>query len=938
MSFNIALSGMNAASSDLRVTGNNIANASTVGFKASRAEFADVYSGLLGASSNPIGAGVKLANVAQQFDQGTISFTNNSLDLAIDGNGFFVLSDSGSTTYSRAGAFAVDNDGFITNSNGSRVQGFTANKAGTLSGMLGDLQISTVNLPPIQTTLVEANVNLDARSDVLSEIGTSLKTNGSSVGLAQVGLPNSTETRLETAGAPTPFDFSTDSTSSISAGQVLTPFDFSGAANSSFELQMGGSSVPSQNGTVTINLTTNVTTLQDLVNDIRDDLSGSGLGIDVREDPSNIGRLQFFAVNSGENSVITIDPNDNATLGTGVNQADIESVLGNIALGQAGGAGSSNTNPDPYGGTATAGIQGAISAATFDVTLSNSTGNNGTATITLDGNITSAEDLLNDIENDLIASGVGVSVQLDPDDNSRIQFVAMVPGENSTISVGNINASNNAVTQLDVSNALNLATGLSIPGVAAGDNGYAAQSVDVVYPDGSVIAVQIPQAATAAEIATQFASANVPDVSASAQTMAVINNATYNNASGSMELSINGVSVAGSTLEEIAKSINDGLTGLGTVSAEVDGDGNLRVTDRVGNDLVFGATGDLGDTVDVRGSQSAAVTLDTSGSSVVSVGGEVNITFGEGITMANAIPAISNIFGVLDENAFTQFAVNTFDPLNQETYNAATSMTVFDSLGNPHGLSLYFVKERFTPGDPAEEANRWSIYALVDGVDVGDPDPNLPPPQNLEPTRARFDAQFNSDGTLDTSGTDPILISNWTPLDTEGQPNGAVGPQNVLGGGGLPIPQPPATSNFEIRLGDSTQFGRDFALGALDQNGYATGKLSGLAIDDEGIVVARFTNGETSTLGQVAIADFASTQGLSAVGDSAWVETSQSGAPVIAAPSSGSLGSITSGALEESNVELSEQLVQLIIAQRNFQANSRTISTADEVQQTIINI
>ena len=165
MSFNTALSGMSAASSDLRITGNNIANASTVGFKSSRAEFADVYaSSLLGTGTNQIGAGVKLANVAQRFNQGTISFTNSSLDLAIDGNGFFVLSDGGARTYTRSGAFSVDNEGFITNSSGARVQGFTANNAGTLSGILGDLQINTASLPPLQTSLVEANVNLDARA------------------------------------------------------------------------------------------------------------------------------------------------------------------------------------------------------------------------------------------------------------------------------------------------------------------------------------------------------------------------------------------------------------------------------------------------------------------------------------------------------------------------------------------------------------------------------------------------------------------------------------------------------------------------------------------------------------------------------------------------------------------------------------------------------
>jgi len=145
-------------------------------------------------------------------------------------------------------------------------------------------------------------------------------------------------------------------------------------------------------------------------------------------------------------------------------------------------------------------------------------------------------------------------------------------------------------------------------------------------------------------------------------------------------------------------------------------------------------------------------------------------------------------------------------------------------------------------------------------------------------------------------------------------------------------------SNFELRLNDSTQFGSDFAVSALDQNGYTTGELSGLDIDGEGVVSARFTNGQNQILGQIAIADFTNPQGLGAVGDSSWIETNDSGEPVIQTAGAGSLGSIISGALEDSNVELSEQLVSLIIAQRNFQANARTISTADEITQTIINL
>jgi flagellar hook protein FlgE len=938
MSFNTALSGMSAASSDLRITGNNIANASTIGFKASRAEFADVYaSSLLGTGSNQVGAGVKLARVAQQFDQGTISFTNNSLDLAIDGNGFFVLSDGGSRSYTRAGAFAVDNEGFITSGTGARVQGFTANDAGTLSGILGDLQINTANLPPLQTSLVEANVNLDARATVLSELGSSLTTNGSATGVAQLGLPNPTSTRLDTSAAPTPFDFGINTVSSVSAAQPLVPFNFSGAAASTFEVQISGSSVPTENTTVTINLSSNITTLQDLINDIRNDLAGSGIGVDVREDPANLGRLQFFAVNTGEDSVITIDPSDNASFGAGVARADVEGVLGGIALGQ-GGAGASNTNPDPYGGTATAGEVGNISSASFDITLGASSGNNGTATITLDSNITNAAALISDIEDDLLASGISVAVQLDPNDASRIQFVSNVPGEHSNISIGNLDTSNIGVSQNDLANVLNLSTGISVPGIAAASNGYAAQSVDVVYPEGNTVTVSIPEGATAAQIASQFSAATVPEVNASATTTATLSAAGYNNTSGTLEVSINGIVVDGTNLQELADSINLGLPGLGTVSANIDTNGDLVIVDQVGNDLVFATSGDPTDSLDVRGSQSLGVTLDTSGTSVAAVGGVVDITLNEGITIANAQPAVTNIFGVLDPNSFTQFALNTFDPQNQDTYNAATSLTIFDSLGNPHAMSLYFVKERFTPGVPGEEENRWTVYALIDGEDVGDPDPNLPPPQNQVPTRASYSIQFNQDGTLNPSGTEAILVSNWIPLDDEGNPNGAVGPQNILGGGGLPVPQPPSSSNFELRLTESTQFGRDFTLGSIEQNGYATGKLSGLAIDDEGVVVARFTNGQNATLGQIAIADFTNTQGLSAVGDTSWIETNRSGPPVVSAPGSGSLGSVTSGALEDSNVELSEQLVQLIIAQRNFQANSRTISTADEITQTIINI
>jgi flagellar hook protein FlgE len=171
MPFNIALSGLNAASSDLEVTGNNIANSSTVGFKASRAEFADVYAEAYGGiSKSAIGGGARLEAVTQQFTQGNVEFTGNNLDLAISGQGFFTLSDRGAPIYSRAGAFQVDRDGWVVNSQGHRLQAFPAlDPAGTSfnTGTPSDLQLVTSDAPPQASSSVTALLNLNADAPVL---------------------------------------------------------------------------------------------------------------------------------------------------------------------------------------------------------------------------------------------------------------------------------------------------------------------------------------------------------------------------------------------------------------------------------------------------------------------------------------------------------------------------------------------------------------------------------------------------------------------------------------------------------------------------------------------------------------------------------------------------------------------------------------------------
>ena len=164
MSFQIALSGLNAASTDLQITSNNVANANTIGFKSSRGEFADVFSG----DSVGIGNGVRLTDVRQEFTQGNVEITARQLDLAISGNGFFITKDNGSLLYSRVGAFGLDANGVVQNAEGERLQIYAPvpGTNGFNQGQLSDLVIASDTAPPLASTQVGMNINLPASATI----------------------------------------------------------------------------------------------------------------------------------------------------------------------------------------------------------------------------------------------------------------------------------------------------------------------------------------------------------------------------------------------------------------------------------------------------------------------------------------------------------------------------------------------------------------------------------------------------------------------------------------------------------------------------------------------------------------------------------------------------------------------------------------------------
>jgi flagellar hook protein FlgE len=226
-------------------------------------------------------------------------------------------------------------------------------------------------------------------------------------------------------------------------------------------------------------------------------------------------------------------------------------------------------------------------------------------------------------------------------------------------------------------------------------------------------------------------------------------------------------------------------------------------------------------------------------------------------------------------------------------------------LGGSHLATMYYAK--------GMQPNTWEMYTLVDGKDIkGGKNPPFQPDM----------LTFNGAGHLAT-------------INGKAVPPGMVEyPAFDAGSGAEPIMlKMNLLSNSPI-----TQFGARFNVNALPQNGFTSGRLSGLDIDDTGIVRARYSNGQTKTLGQVALADFSNPQGLRPLGNSSWAESAASGVPLLGTPGSGSLGVVQAGALEGSNVDLTSQLVNMITAQRNFQANAQVISTADAVTQTIINI
>lgn len=261
------------------------------------------------------------------------------------------------------------------------------------------------------------------------------------------------------------------------------------------------------------------------------------------------------------------------------------------------------------------------------------------------------------------------------------------------------------------------------------------------------------------------------------------------------------------------------------------------------------------------------------------------------VTSQNAAKATTSVELALNLPSDAQPPVNAFDPTDAKSFNQATPFTAYDSLGATHSGTVYFVK--------SATANTWDAHLYIDGQDTG----------------VVNQVSFTSSGALAQPANGKL---DFLPVTTNP--------------GSDPL-------NISLDVSKATQFGNSYAVTSISQDGYPTGTLSSIDVSSEGIVQAKFSNGQSTALGQLALANFANPQGLRQLDNTNWSASYDSGVPVMGTGGNGTYGSVQSGALEASNTaDLTAQLVNMIKAQRNYQANAQVISTDDKLTQTIINI
>ena len=1002
MSFNTGLSGLNAASRNLDVIGNNIANANTTGMKASRAEFADVIASSIGlGGSNQAGLGVTVQTVSQQFSQGNITITGNNMDLAINGNGFFqLLMPDGTAAYTRAGDFKLSNTGFIMTNGGAKVLGYQTNINGVASNVTaGPLQLPT-NAPIAAnaTTNILAELNLDARVGYTTSVGgvtagfttapvtafdystvlgspASYTTAGIGsfdystipgtpatyttaplgtvfygiAGTPQVDGSSSVVTHSASTDFSQPFVAQVDATATSAA--PLTAFDFSGANLGQFDVSFDGGATIAANITLTANYGSLAGVATEIQNQIRTQTGNAGFTVTLN------GSNNLVYTNTGSTNAISILNSDANANTAGI--ANLSGAPGSAAIPTAavsflvdGIAVNLNGN---YLASAPLETQALATAITSQLPGYTATINEGSNTIQLTktgslapvvisaNTLASAQEQTNAINAGFVASSgiagtpagsitpadvtitppggtpfaISLSGSLDAAGVlAAIQgtagyatagFTASVDGfgdlvlTNSNNTVGNFAVSLVNPLAPDDQTASGLITGSTpVAGVAANTGPNA--SFSIMPPGGAAFNVTLASNITgAADLA-----AAIQATAGYAVAGFTVSATNGNNPGSTLVFTAGNNTAADFTIGgPDAALITTGAAAVTGVADNTAPNATFDVVGPGGTAMTVNLTSNITGAADLAAAIQGSAGYAASGFTVVASPNDNNPgstlvftatspnTAGDIlITNPTADPESATLIAALGgagstaTTGVTPTVTGTVIP--RSTYG--TALTAYDSQGVALPVSLYFTKvQPTTPG-----TDEWAVYDSLTGPSVGS-------------------LVFDATGKLTSSTVGTVTL---TPA-----------PPSIV----TPFP-------VTVDFSKVTQYGTAFAVTNLTQDGYPPGTITDIKIGENGVITARYSNGQTQAAGMIALADFRNVQGLSPIGGNNWVETSASGQAIQGQPGQGKFGATRSGALEESNVDLTAELVNMMTAQRAYQANAQTIKTQDQVMSTLVNL
>ncbi len=913
MSFYTSLTGLKAATTELALTSNNIANVGTAGFKRSRASFGDIFAtSPLQKATSVVGQGVSLKEVRQEFSQGNVEFSSNTLDLAISGEGFFPLKSADGLTdiYTRNGSFVLDEQFSVVNSSGQALLAAAVDSSGKADiSKLNKLQIPTKTAGEArQTSLVELSLNLPSDADVIygdfnrNNPNTYNKSTALSVYDSGGNSYLATIYYVKTSNATADSPFNKWQTY-VYVGDDQVNAALQQATDENGELlyvnKYGELQPFSEVEDLLVNRKTQKFNLDDLT-DVRTStpatITGGKnlLGADLSADQgfnfkswdaidSAADLSQFMTIdidNSGSPVTVNLSGLYEQGLVTGARLADFIQDQLNDKFG----------DERYFDLTASSNRSVKVTVQNKSVTLDASIDPtkpkvNGNGQPFADLTRVTIDDVVASLQAQVTEAEIGLTVGYD----SALRSFTFVP----------TNTSDNVTIESAVQNTL-FGTNSSVQSVGP-DGTWGA----VVTPNGDLRRPAIEQrygitvAYDGAQETFSFSSGTTGDRS-------------------EIDVSFN---VGGDKATDFARFMGFDIS-TGTTSFTVD---QSAVAER-GVESLPAITRGSSIAVNVNNNFSVDASNNTFVVSVNDVKGTVQLPIGAGYTLDSLINGL--------ETAINQLATESGSSVSGVTvdYDPATNGLVFTT-GTTGTDSFIKVSGSATWGLANIEAGRGLTTTWIKPSQAADVVNGVAVNKYID----EFGNETASaDGYTELAEWSPIFLDKGElTFNTSGNlvsPSGGAQLETVFLSGGR------GALNLTIDYGNTTQFSQAFAVKSQSQDGAPEGDLVGVDIGDDGLVVASYSNGSQNSLGKIVLVTFPSNEGLRQNGDSSYLSSAKSGAATFGEPGTAGFGTIRAGARERSNVDLTTELVGLITAQRNFQANAKAIETSSALTSTIINI